>query len=73
MSIDERLEKIEGLLLEVLVQRQTVKEFYEVEEFARLVGKADVHRPRMVPPRPRPRGEATLWTWGVSGLGGQSR
>jgi hypothetical protein len=38
-SIDERLDKIEGLL-EVLVQRQTVKDFYEVEEFARLTGKA---------------------------------
>lgn len=39
MNIDERLDRIEGLL-EVLVQRQTVKDFYEVEEFARLVGKA---------------------------------
>ena len=38
-TIDERLDRIEGLL-EVLVQRQTIKEFYEVDEFARLVGKA---------------------------------
>lgn len=39
MTLDERLEKIEALLLS-LVERQTVKDFYEVEEFARLVGKA---------------------------------
>jgi len=39
MSIDERLDRI-AELLEVLVQRQTAKEFYEVEEFARLVRKA---------------------------------
>jgi hypothetical protein len=39
MTLDERLEKIEALLV-YLVERQTVKDFYEVEEFARLVGKA---------------------------------
>jgi hypothetical protein len=39
MSVEERLERIESMLA-VLVQRQTVKDFYEVEEFARLVGKA---------------------------------
>lgn len=39
MSIEERLEKIESMLA-VLVERQTIKDFYEVEEFARLVGKA---------------------------------
>jgi len=39
MTVDERLEKIEALLVS-LVERQTIKEFYEVEEFARLVGKA---------------------------------
>ena len=36
MTIDERLEKIEALLL-VIVERQKVKDFYEIEEFARLV------------------------------------
>ena len=40
MSVDERLEKIEAMLV-VLVERQTVKDFYEIEEFARLVGKAE--------------------------------
>ena len=39
MTLDERLEKIEAMLV-VLVQRQTVKEFYDVEEVAQQVGKA---------------------------------
>ena len=39
MTIDERLDRIEALLA-ALVQRQAVKEFYEIEEFAKLVGKA---------------------------------
>ena len=38
MTLEERLEKIEAMLV-VLVQRQTVKAFYEIEEFARLVGR----------------------------------
>jgi hypothetical protein len=39
MTIEERLERIETMLA-LLVERQIVKDFYEVEEFARLVGKA---------------------------------
>lgn len=39
MTVEERLEKIEAMLA-VLVERQTVKDFYEVEEFARLVGRS---------------------------------
>ena len=39
MTLDERLDKIESLLM-ALVERQTVKEHYSVEEFARMVGKA---------------------------------
>lgn len=39
MTIDERLEKIEAMLT-VLIERQTVKDFYEIDEFAKLVGKA---------------------------------
>jgi hypothetical protein len=39
MTVEERLEKIEGMLL-VLVERQKIKDFYEVEEFAKLVGKS---------------------------------
>jgi hypothetical protein len=39
VTIEERLDRIEAMLA-LLVERQTVKEFYEIEEFARLVGKA---------------------------------
>jgi hypothetical protein len=38
MGIEERLEKIESLLV-VLVERQAVKEYYTPEEFARIVGR----------------------------------
>jgi hypothetical protein len=38
-SIDDRLGRIEALL-GVLVERQTVKEWYSVDEIASLVGKA---------------------------------
>jgi hypothetical protein len=39
-EIAARLERIEELLV-VLVERQTLKDYYEIDEFARLVGKAD--------------------------------
>jgi hypothetical protein len=39
MSIDERLDKIEAML-SLLVERQTIKAFYTVDEFATLVGKS---------------------------------
>ena len=39
MTIEQRLERIE-VMLTVLVDRQTIKDFYEVGEFARLVRKA---------------------------------
>jgi hypothetical protein len=39
MSIDERLDRIESLLA-ALVQRQAVKDWYEIEEFSALVNKA---------------------------------
>jgi hypothetical protein len=39
MSLEEKLDKIEKLLL-VLVERQQVREWYSVEEFARIVGRA---------------------------------
>jgi hypothetical protein len=38
-DIEDRLGRIEQMLA-VLIGRQTIKECYEVEEFARLVGKA---------------------------------
>jgi hypothetical protein len=40
MTVEERLDKIEQLLL-VLVERQQVREYYSVEEFARIVGRAE--------------------------------
>jgi hypothetical protein len=39
MNVEQRLEKIEAML-SVLVERQAVKDFYEVEELAKLVGKS---------------------------------
>ncbi len=39
MTLEERLKKIEAMLL-VLVDRQSVREWYEVEQFATAVGKA---------------------------------
>ena len=40
MSIEERLDRIESMLA-VLVERQTVREWYTTEQVARLVGKAE--------------------------------
>ena len=40
MSIDERLDRIESLLA-ALVERETIKDWYSTDEFARLVGKAE--------------------------------
>jgi hypothetical protein len=40
MTVEERLEKIESLLV-MLVERQQVREWYTTEEFARAVGKAE--------------------------------
>jgi hypothetical protein len=39
-EISDRLERIESLLA-ALVERETIKDFYDIEEFARLVGKAE--------------------------------
>ncbi len=36
MTLEQRLDKIEAMLA-VLVDRQTAKDFYEIEEFSRLV------------------------------------
>ena len=38
-TIDERLERIESLLLS-LVERERLRQWYSVEEFARIVGRA---------------------------------
>ena len=38
--LQERLERIEAMLA-ILVERQQVREWYSVEEFARIVGRAE--------------------------------
>jgi hypothetical protein len=40
MTLEERLEKIE-LLLVSLIERERIREFYSVEEFSRIVGRAE--------------------------------
>ncbi|MGH7173464.1 MAG: hypothetical protein ACRELG_24545 [Gemmataceae bacterium] len=40
MTLEKMLERIEAQLA-ILVERQTVKDFYEIEEFAKLVCKAE--------------------------------
>jgi hypothetical protein len=40
MTLEERLEKMEAMLA-VLVDRQTVREWYTTHEFAKTVGKAE--------------------------------
>jgi hypothetical protein len=39
MTLEERLDRIESLLLS-LVEKERVREWYSVEEFARMVGRA---------------------------------
>ena len=40
MTLEERLERIETMLA-ALVERQQVREWYSVEEFARIVGRSE--------------------------------
>jgi transposase len=40
MTLEERLERIESMLA-VLVERQQAREWYSVEQFARLVGRSE--------------------------------
>jgi hypothetical protein len=39
-SLEKWLEKIEARLV-ILVEQKTVKEYYEIEEFARIVGRSE--------------------------------
>ena len=39
-TVEERLERIESMLVS-LVEQQTVREWYSVEQFAEIVGKAE--------------------------------
>jgi hypothetical protein len=38
ITIEDRLMKIEAMLIELLIERQQVREWYSIEEFARLLG-----------------------------------
>ena len=40
MTIEQRLDSIETMLV-ALVERQTVRDWYSTDEFARVVGKAE--------------------------------
>jgi hypothetical protein len=40
MTLEQRLEKIEAMLV-VLIERQTVKDWYSAPEYAQLLGKAE--------------------------------
>ena len=68
MTIEEKLEKIEAMLV-VLVERQQVREWYSVEEFARIVGKAEFtvrewfrHGRVMAAKKSSGRGAIPAWT-----------
>lgn len=39
MTVEERLDELRSMVLQ-LIERQAVKDFYEIEEFSRLVGKS---------------------------------
>jgi hypothetical protein len=70
MSVEERLEKIEGFLA-LLVQRETVKDWYTTEEFARLVGKAEFTvrewcRHRRISAEKRMSGRGAFPAWVIS-------
>ena len=59
MTLEEHLEKIEAMLV-VLVERQQVREWYSVEEFAQFVRQCGVHLPRVVPARSHSCGKETV-------------
>ena len=50
MTLEERLEKMEAMLA-VLVDRQTVREWYTTHEFAKTAGKAEFTIRERSPPR----------------------
>jgi hypothetical protein len=70
MSVEERLEKIEAMLA-ALVEQQTVKDFYEVEEFARIVGRSELTcrewcRKRRISARKKASGRGAHTAWAIS-------
>ena len=66
--VDQRLENIEAMLI-VLVERQKVKEYYTVEEFAAARRARMLHRARMVPPGQNQCGQKAIRPGEVPALG----
>jgi hypothetical protein len=69
-GIEDRLSRIEQMLA-VLIDRQTVKDYYEVEEFAQLVGKAPFTcrewcRPGRIRAEKRRSGRGAFASWVIS-------
>lgn len=70
MDIEAELKEIKSLLT-VLVERQTIKDYYGVEEFAKLVGKAEFTvreycRLRRLRAEKRQSGRGAFASWVVS-------
>jgi hypothetical protein len=69
-TLEQRLENIEAMLA-VLIERQATKDFYEVEEFAALVGKAEFTvrswcRLRRIRARKKDSGRGAHTAWAIS-------
>jgi len=70
MTVEERLERIETMLA-VLIEQQTVRDFYTVEEFARIVGRAEYTcrewcRQGRISAKKLPHGRGNEGEWRVS-------
>lgn len=70
MSLEARLENIEAMLV-VLVERQQAREWYSVEEFARIVGRAEFTcrewcRRRRIHAEKKGSGRGAYASWAIS-------
>jgi hypothetical protein len=70
MTVEERLEKMEAML-EALLNRDRVREWYSVEEFARIVGRAEFTcrewcRHRRINAEKKDSGRGAYASWAIS-------
>jgi Helix-turn-helix domain len=70
MTLEERLEKIESMLI-VLIERQQIREWYSVEEFARIVGRSEFTcrewcRHRRIHAEKKESGRGAYTAWAIS-------
>lgn len=70
MTLEERLSKIESLLT-VLVEGQQVRQWYSIEEFARLVGRSEFTcrqwcRMGRIEARKKASGRGTHTSWAIA-------